>query len=298
MKYVLFSMDCELAWGSAGLSPPVERLELLRADPSAVRDAYQTLIDLYEEYGVPATWAFVGHLFYEECDTDSHPLNDLTGAADPHTTRSADPLYYGPDLIDAVLESDIDHDIGGHSLTHPEFTRVDRSTAKQELEAMIDAAGSHGIEISSFVFPYNSVNYTDLLSEFDITAYRTGTVGTNYIFRRGLKPFLVRDEQFWSIPPVRPEPTSEGPLRIKASRLLHEVRWCYLHPRRLKRTLRTMEDGEVAHFAFHPHDLLGYYRLDWVLERVLRVVNRFRERGEVEPITMAELPTVVDRSPE
>jgi hypothetical protein len=54
-----------------------------------------------------------------------------------------------------------------------------------------------------------------------------------------------------------------------------------------------MDDGEVAHFAFHPHDLLGYYRLDWVLDRVLDIVERFRDRGEVEAITMADLPELV-----
>jgi peptidoglycan/xylan/chitin deacetylase (PgdA/CDA1 family) len=285
-------MDCELAWGFADLSPPVERVERMRDDPSSVRDAYRTILDCYDDHDVPATWAFVGHLFYPDCTADSHPHNDLTGPADPHTSRSADPLYYGPDLVDAVLDTDVDHDIGGHSLTHPEFTRLDEVDARAELTAMVDAAAERGVDMSSFVFPRNSVAHVGLLDEVGIDAYRTGTVGTNYILREGLKPFLRRDEQFWSIPPVRPEPTSEGPVRIEASRLLHEVRWSYLHPWRLKRTIQSMDDGEVAHFAFHPHDLLGYYRLDWVLDRVLDVVERFRDQGELKVVTMADLPNL------
>jgi len=133
----------------------------------------------------------------------------------------------------------------------------------------------------------------DELEDLGISTYRTGTVGTNYILRDGLKPFFFRDEQFWSVPPVAPERTEDDLVRVQASRLLHEVRWCYLHPWRLKRTLRSMDDGQIAHFAFHPHDLLGYYRLDWVLDRVLGVVDDFRARDDVAAITMADLPALV-----
>lgn len=294
MKYVLFSMDCELAWGFADLSPPVERVDKMDTDSSSVRDAYRTLIELFDDHSFPATWAFVGHLFCDSCRQDSHPTNDLTTAADPHTSRSADPLYYGPDLIDTVLQADVDHDIGGHSFTHPEFTQIDEATARAELETMIEVAGNRGIDISSFVFPRNSVAHTDLLDELGISVYRTGTVGSNYVLREGIKPFLTRDQQFWSIPPVTPERTADGLLRVEASRLLHEVRWCYLHPWRLKRTLQSMDEGEIAHFAFHPHDLLGYYRLDWVLDNVLDVVETFQSRGDVRAITMADLPDIID----
>lgn len=293
MKYVLFSMDCELAWGFADLSPPVERVERMRDDASAVRNAYRTLVDLYDSHSVPATWAFVGHLFYDICDAETHPRNDQTGGVDPHTSHASDPLYYGPDLVDKVLTADVDHEIGGHSLTHPEFTQLDEAAARAELETMIGVADDHGIEISSFVFPRNSVAHTGALDDMGIKAYRTKTVGKNYILRDGLKPFLFGDEQFWSVPPVHPEQTDEGVVKIKSSRLLHEVRWCYLHPRRLKRTIQTMDDGEIVHFAFHPHDLLGYYRLDWVLDRVLDVVELFRDKGELEVVTMGDLPELI-----
>ncbi len=293
MNYVLFTMDCELAWGFADLSPLAERVERMRDDSSAVRDAYRTLVDLYDAYSVPATWAFVGHLFYDTCNTNTHPRNNQTGSVDPHSSHASDPLYYGPDLVEMVLTSDVDHEIGGHSLTHPEFTQLDEPGAQAELETMIDAAADHGIEVSSFVFPRNFVAHTGLLKDMGIKTYRTKTVGENYIFRDGLKPFFFGDEQFWSVPPVRPEQTNEGVVRIKSSRLLHEVRWCYLHPWRLKRTLRAMNDGDIVHFAFHPHDLLGYYRLDWVLDRVLGVVEQFRDQGELEVVTMGDLPELV-----
>lgn len=293
MKYVLFSMDCELAWGFADLSPPIDRVERMQADPSSVRDTYRRLVDHFDSHSVPATWAFVGHLFYESCDADGHPVNELTNQSDPYSSLSVDPLYYGSDLVDLVAAADVDHDIGGHSFSHPEFPHLDTDAARTELEAMIDVAGDRGINISSFVFPRNAVAHTDLLDEFGISVYRTGTVGTNYILREGLKPLLSRDEQFWSVPPVTPERTSRGPIQIKSSRLLHEVRWSYLHPYRLKQTIQHMKDGQIAHFSFHPHDMLGYYRLDWVLNRLLGVVDEYRARGELQPITMADIPNLL-----
>jgi hypothetical protein len=195
-----------------------------------------------------------------------------------------------------VRDTDLDHDIGGHSLTHPEFTALDRRAARAELEAMVDAAADHGIEISSFVFPRNLIAHTDLLNDVGIEVYRTRAVGKNHIFRDGLRPFFCHDEQFWSIPPVRAEQTDEGPVRIKTSRLLQAGRWCYLNPSRLNRTIQTMDDGEIAHFAFHPHDLLGYYRLDWVLDRVLNIVEQFRDRAELEVVTMCDLPELLGRN--
>lgn len=293
MKYVLFSMDCELAWGFADLTSPVERVESMRDHSSSVRNVYSMLIDLFDKYDIPATWAFVGHLFYDSCSESTHPVNDLTGGADPYSNQDVDPLYYAPDVIDMVEETDIDHDIGGHSFTHPEFTQIEESTARAELATMVDIAAERGIDISSFVFPRNSVAHINLLDEFGITSYRTGTVGTNYILRDGIGPFLRRDEQFWSIPPVSPERTDEGPVRIQASRLLHEARWRYLHPKRLQRTFRQMNEGEVAHFAFHPHDVLGYPRVDWVLDRILSIVSIFRKRNMVQPITLADVPEIV-----
>jgi len=250
-------------------------------------------VDLFDEHAVPATWAFVGHLFYDSCSDGSHPTNHLTGGADQHGSRQTDPLYYGPDLVEMVLEAEVDHDVGGHSFMHPEFTELDEEIVRDDLTAMLDAADEYGVDVSSFVFPRNSVAHTDVLEDLGISTYRTGTVGTNYILRDGLKPFFFRDEQFWSVPPVAPERTEDDLVRVQASRLLHEVRWCYLHPWRLKRTLRSMDDGQIAHFAFHPHDLLGYYRLDWVLDRVLGVVDDFRARDDVAAITMADLPALV-----
>lgn len=282
-------MDCELAWGLAHRDPPVERVQLMQDDSSNVRDAYQTLVDLYDTYEVPATWAFVGHLFYSDCGPAAHIDSPNISRVDPFSTRNESPLYYGDDVIQSVIDAEVDHDIGGHAFSHAEFTQIEESIARAELEAMVSAADEWGVDIESFVYPMNSVAHKHLLSEFGIKVYRNNTVGSNYILRRGIRPMLTGDPDFWSIPPVTPTRETGELIMIDSSRLLHEERFCYLHPIRLRRTFNRMDDGEIAHFAFHPHDLLNYYQLDRVLERVLRVVAEHRDNGSVKPITMADL---------
>lgn len=296
MKYVSFSLDCELAWGFADLEPPIARVERMREDASNVRDSYRKILDAFDTYDVAATFAFVGHLFLDSCHEGSHPTNHLTTPRDPYSSLKEDPLYYGLDLVEMVIEAEVDHEIGGHSFSHPNFQNVDHGTARTEIEGLTDVAADIGIDIDSFVYPRNFVAYTDVLKEYDIGTYRGLTVGENYIFRHGLKSFLTRDETFWSIPPVRPSRTDDNLVTVGGSRLLHEVRWCYLHPIRLRRTLDRMDVGEVAHFCFHPHDMLGYFKLDWVLDRVLRVVEEYRDRGQIDVVTMNEMPSIVSEN--
>lgn len=292
MKYILFSLDCELAWGFADLDPPIPRVETMRSDPTNVRSAYRTILGLFDEYDIPATFAFVGHLFLDECTADTHPINDLTTPSDPMSSIGDDPLYYGSDLVKLVADATVDHEIGGHAFSHPVFDEIDSETASAELQALISAADEHGVTISSFVFPRNAVAHTEELVAHGIDTYRTFTVGENYILRRGLKPALTGDSQFWSVPPVRPNVDDDGLTAVGGSRLLHEVRWSYIHPLRLRRTINQMNHGEVVHFCFHPHDMLGYFKFDWVLERVLAVVEKYRDRGDVEVVTMADMPQI------
>lgn len=292
MKYVCFSLDCELAWGFADLEPPVERVQTMENDPSTVRDTYSTIIELFDKYEVPATFAFVGHLFFSHCSEGTHYLNNTTGPADPFTDQQRNPLYYGPDLIQMVKKAEINHDIGAHSFLHPVFEEIDRETARSDLKAMTDAADKNGISINSFVYPRNAAAHIDLLDEFGIETYRGKTIGENHILRSGLKPFLMQEKDFWSIPPVRPTKTDAGPVRVDGSRLLHEVRWCYIHPLRLRRSVSHMDDGEILHFCFHPHDLLGYFKLEWILEILLKQISDYREKGIVEVVTMDDVATL------
>lgn len=95
---VVISLDAELAWGVHDLEdPPATRIE-------RARGSWLDLIEPFEAFEIPATWAIVGHLFLEECDgglardvsplvapehSDStgRPRTDPVGARTPRSRR-------------------------------------------------------------------------------------------------------------------------------------------------------------------------------------------------------------------
>ena len=63
--YFVFSLDTELAWGSLWDQPRSERTS---RDGSKERETIRRLLDMMDEFGIVATWAITGHLFYEKCE--------------------------------------------------------------------------------------------------------------------------------------------------------------------------------------------------------------------------------------
>ena len=121
------TFDTELMWGSFPEKSP-EEFERLYPD---IRGTIDPLLVLLDRYEVSATWAVVGHLFLSECSRDeaglAHP--ELVRprqrwrpgdwyASDPCTDRLRDPLWYGDDIIDALLASRTPQEIGSHSFGH------------------------------------------------------------------------------------------------------------------------------------------------------------------------------------
>jgi len=167
---VVFSVDAELGWGFHDQDDPsVDRVD-------AGRTGWRRLLDAFEAHDVAATWAVVGHLLLEECDGvhADHPSVDGWFARERGEWHSRPDLRFGPDLVEAVVEADADHEIGCHSFSHVLFddSKVTRQIARAELEAAIEAARPYGIEYDSFVFPRNEVGHRDLLAETGFTCYR------------------------------------------------------------------------------------------------------------------------------
>ena len=124
------TFDTELIWGS------FDHLtvgEFERRYPD-VRAIIKELVALLESYDVPATWALVGHLYLDHCERSSrgiaHPelvppaqswyAHDWYGQ-DPCTDRRRDPLWYGDDIVDALLRAGGGQEIGCHSFGHALF---------------------------------------------------------------------------------------------------------------------------------------------------------------------------------
>lgn len=167
MGTVVISVDAELGWGFHDL-PVYPNRQLENA-----REGWRQLLELFERYEIPATWAVVGHLFLDDCEGHGeHPA--LPNWFECERSALDPDLRFGGTLIDDLLENPVDHEIACHSFSHVIFTdpRVTPEVARAELEWATAAAERHGVEFSSFVFPRNAVAHREVLAEHGFTAYR------------------------------------------------------------------------------------------------------------------------------
>ena len=76
-------------------------------------------------------------------------------------------------ILDFLLKSSVEHDIGAHGYSHREFTNLSRKEAENELNLISEGMKKIGIIPRSFVFPRNSVAHLDLLERYGYECYRS-----------------------------------------------------------------------------------------------------------------------------
>jgi peptidoglycan/xylan/chitin deacetylase (PgdA/CDA1 family) len=307
---LIISLDQELIWGSFDHTTP---RSFLAAHPDP-RGTVRALLELFDEFEIPTTWAIVGHLFLDSCsrgrDGRAHPeivrpdyawYRQDWLAADPCTDRARDPLWYGDDILELVQRSRIHHEIACHTFSHLVFGDPGcfREAAAADLRACIDLAAKRGIALKSFVFPRNVEGHHALLREFGFIAFR----GEEPAWWRDLPGAVKRaghlfDQATARRPPsVKPTEKLPGLWNLPGSLLLlhrHGVRRFIpfaVRRRRIELGLaRAIETRSLFHLWFHPHNL-SYDRrgLLAVLRSALRDAARLRDRGVLDIRTMGDL---------
>jgi peptidoglycan/xylan/chitin deacetylase (PgdA/CDA1 family) len=216
MGSVVLSLDAELGWGFHDMeSPPTARIERARA-------GWERLIECFEAFEVPATWAVVSHLFLENCDGEhaSHPAPEGWFAAERGRWRSRPDLRFGDGLIEAIRDSTIAHEIGSHSYSHVVFgdQGTNRTLAAAELEASVSLARERDLSLESFVYPRNDVAHRDVLAEHDLTCYRGRAPARELDDLPGGRPLRKLREATIDAPPlVKPRRDEFGLVNVPAS---------------------------------------------------------------------------------
>jgi len=164
---VVLSIDAELGWGHHDLDePPPRRVEYART-------GWRRLVDLLDQYELPATWAIVGHLFLDTCDGvhEDHPTPPGWFERERTTWSDRPDLRFGQGLIEYLESAAVSHEVADHSFSHVLFD--DPSTtpavARAELTASADAANR---SFDTFVYPRNRIAHRDILAEAGYTCYR------------------------------------------------------------------------------------------------------------------------------
>lgn len=250
---VVFSLDFELGWGHRKTRPSY--VDKLRAERGLVRERITELIDLFDRYEVPATWAVVGKL----------------------VESGEDSLFHAPDLFETLLDSEPDHDIGLHSYAHEFYDGLSESTADEDLDAGIDALTEWGCRPRSFVFPQNRISHLERLAEHDITCYRED--------RNPNRGFLSR-----FVSPVTFESSTGGtvPTGVPSSMFLAANRPSWYRRRYAFRGLTTaVKKRELVHYWLHPHNAVTDDSLLNEVEALLARVRSAADDGNVVLETMS-----------
>lgn len=296
------SLDTELAWGCFD----VGGLESLRPAYENTRAVIDSILDLFDQYRIPATWALVAHLL-DDCNgehTQSSPAFDWVDwfSAVPCRTGVDRRLWYAPDVYDAITDATVDHDIGLHGYSHMILGAegCSRADAATELATAIDTFRRVGQNPDSFVFPRNQIGYVDLLAQHGIETYRgldQRWYETAPIPDGLAKPFRFLDEATVSTPSTGTPRERSGIVEIPGSQVFRPYHggWQYTpehsqRQRALKGLERAATTGDVFHLWFHPFNLAQERtRLLAELESVLQYASQLREQGQLEVLTMAEV---------
>jgi peptidoglycan/xylan/chitin deacetylase (PgdA/CDA1 family) len=311
----VISLDFELYWGVRHLPTIAKYVKNL----VGARAAIPALLDLFKEYGIHATWATVGFLFFDRTHTllscapalrphyeniKLRPYDDLPSNEAQETLGS---IFFAPSLIRNIAEA-ANQEIATHSFSHYYCLEKgqNRETFRQDLLAARAAARELDLQISTLVFPKNQCrsDYLSVCSEVDILAYRGNPISWLYRAAADDEQTLLKrlGRLLDAYIPISgcncsalPEFTSAIPVNIPASRYLRPYSPILrsLDPLRLwriKRDLTTAaKAGRLYHLWWHPHNF-GVHLTDNLafLRKILDHFRSLRDRYGIESLNVAE----------
>ena len=189
---VVISADLEMAWAWRYSKKNEDAVALALQKAEQTRKNLPALLDLFDQFNVPVTWATVGHLFLEGCNRPNgraHP--DLPRPphfenefwryvqgdwldGDPCSDYHRDPAWYAPDLLRSILSAKVKHEVACHIFSHIDCSEGNcpPEVMDSELAQCQRLAGNFGISLRSFVFPGNLTGNFISLKEHGFNAYR------------------------------------------------------------------------------------------------------------------------------
>lgn len=310
----VISLDFELHWGVRD-HRPLSRLE--RSRLLAARATIPSILDLFEEFSVSATWATVGLLFARSREeAEAFAPQRKPHYADPRLNAYSerlgkdeveDPFHFAPSLI-ADIARRKGQEIGSHSFSH--FYSMEPGQTAAEFEADVRSAvaiaANAGHTVTSYVFARNQVNpaYLPILQLAGMSGYRANEPTRI----KGAAPFKEQQRMNRRLgrlldayidlcgPQTTLSPRMRRPFALHASRYLrpYDPRTAVFEPLLLKRIGQAMQHAaahaEVFHLWFHPEDFAPFVNENLrLLRRVLQLFANQRNKHGMLSRSMREL---------
>ncbi|MDR0596305.1 MAG: polysaccharide deacetylase family protein [Clostridiales Family XIII bacterium] len=319
-KFIV-SLDFEMAWGV--------RISGMRdsyaPNIANVREVIPRLIDLFGEFGIHATFATVGMLFFSgkadllENLPDLRPrykspgLSPYDGYIDG-IDGGMEHCFFAPDLIRSIAAAG--HDVGCHTFSHY-YCLEEGQTANDFADDIRAAARVMERECpapASFVFPRNMVNpnYLKILSEAGIASYRGNpshaffeTSGRGLMKHPQILRLVRLIDSYISV--SGDNCTAIGdigkarPYNIPASRFLrpYSRRLQAFERLRLRRIKKSMtnaaRNGMIYHLWWHPHNFGANMNENLAaLRTILEHYKLLRGEYSFQSCSMRELSEMLD----
>jgi peptidoglycan/xylan/chitin deacetylase (PgdA/CDA1 family) len=310
---LVVSLDFELHWGVRDHRPldTAERTRLLSA-----RRVVPRLLDLFEEFGIHATWATVGLLFAEsEVDikqfTPRLQPNYAQPAFSPYSEpvgvdESDDPFHYAPSLIREIARRP-GQEVASHSFSHYYCMEKGQTleTFQSDMHSALAIAAEYGYQLESYVFPRNQVDESHLsvIESAGISCYR-GPESTpadapqDFQGQRRLRNRLARlADTYVNLFGARTFgwPAPDRLVSIPGSRYLAPVRSGReaLEGLRRQRIIKSMTraalNNEIFHIWCHPEDFAYKSDLNLAfLHSLLTAFDQLRTDHGMLSLSMAE----------
>jgi len=311
----LISLDFELFWGVRDH----RSLKSYGENILGVRKAIPALLELFREYGIHATWATVGFVFFNRREDllaacperlpmyDNPQLSPYSALRHIGADEAADPFHFGRSLVD-LIRNYPGQEIGTHTFSHYYCLEPGQNldSFRQDLLSAVKTGQAQGLTLKSIVFPRNQMNagYLDACRQLGIRCYRGNERGWFYargstqnetIFARAarlLDSYVnLSGHNTYDISKTR----HDGVVNLPSSRFLrpYNAKLAPLDLVRRQRIIRSLrhaaERGEVYHLWWHPHNFGCNLEANLTFLRgVLETFRELRSERGMESLTMSE----------
>lgn len=309
------SLDFELRWGVRDNKNADGYADAIMGG----RQAIPKMLELFEEFGVAATWATVGFLFAKDRDDLISHLPDFRPEYEnPHLSpyqdvygrigqnEVGDPLHFGLSLIRRIHNTPL-QEIGSHSFSH--FYCLEQGGSAEafgaDTQAAKSIARSRGFEIKSLVLPRNQLSLRHLFAaqSAGIATFR-GNPQAHFYKARGrneenpvLRALRLTDSVV-SLTSTLADPRLDevtGLINTPASRFLRPVRslsslLANAQRQRIKGEMtRAAQRNMNYHLWWHPHNFGRATEINLEnLRLLLKHFETLRDKYGMQSMTMDE----------
>lgn len=275
--FLVISLDFELVWGIFD-SVKLEEKSIYFHN---TRKVIPSVLKLFKDYGIHATWASVGMLFnnnWEEWNNNKPAIlpsysNEILNSysyGDSCKDHAEIACFFAPELINEISNTE-GQEIGTHTFSHYYCLEEgqDVVTFREDLNKAISLAKKYNLELKSLVFPRNQIkeSYLSVCKEFGITSVRSNPRSWYWQDVRS-ESFLTRISRTADVYfPLGKKTYKLDELRMDKSGVLEQMASRFLRPVEFIAILRTLKlkrikgemtnaakNGEVYHLWWHPHN--------------------------------------------